>query len=410
MRARFVNLRTLLIVLAVLLGVVLLYFANLAFAKNYAGGKYFLTQWTTARAVITDHADPYSETTLYKIQTSAYDRPAMAGEYEFRFAYPLFSLVIFLPFGLIKEYVVARAAWMVFLEILVVLCYWLSLNLANWKPALRTSFLLLVFFITFYHSVRAVVDGNAIILIAVFIVGALLSLRDRNDELAGILLSGLLLEIQFSFLFLLIALLFAAFKKRGKVISFFLGSTIVLFGFSFLFLPGWIAGYWKQLWLSISAGGFVNFNAALTSAWGGLGTRLAIVAAVLLAGILFVEWFIVRNKSYRYFIWFCFLTLVAQQWIGLPSDANNFFLLLPGLIFALKHLVERWQAKGEAFVFVFCFLLFSITWIVYFLTRAAAPAFVDSLVFYCLLPLFEGVLLYWARWWIVHPPKTELIS
>ena len=410
LRTRFTNLRIYSIAFVALLAIVLLYFANLAFARNYPGGKYFHTQWGAVRAVLVDHSDPYSDTTLYALQTSVYGRPAMAGEYEFRFSYPLFSLLIFLPFGLVKEYVFARAAWMLFLELLVVLSYWLAMNLANWKPGLRTTILLFVFFVTFYHSIRAIVDGNAIILVSVFIIGILISLRDHNDELAGILLAGLLMEIQYSFLVLLLILLFAGLNRRAKVFTFFLGTVTVLFGFSFLFQPDWLAGYWAQLWASISNGTFANFNAALTASWGGLGTRIAIFIAVISAAMLLVEWFLARRKSFLFFIWLCYLALVLQQWLGAPSEANNFFILLPGLLFALKQLVERWHAKGEALVFLFCLFLFSITWLTFFLTRHAAPAFIDSLVFYGLLPLFEVLVLYWARWWIVHRPSAELFS
>ena len=82
--------------------------------------------------------------------------------------YPFFALAIFLPFGLIKSLVVARAAWMLVLELMVILIYWFSINLGNWKPKLRTNILLFSFFATFYHTLRAVIDGNLIVLTTLY--------------------------------------------------------------------------------------------------------------------------------------------------------------------------------------------------------------------------------------------------
>ena len=205
-----------------------LFFANYFYAKNYPGGKYFQTQWVATRAAIVDQENPYAESVLYKIQTNAYGRPAMSGEYEFRFAYPFFTLAIFLPFGLIKNLVVARAMWMMFLEIMVILIYWLSCNLGNWKPNLRTNILLFSFFVTFYYTLRAVIDGNLIIVTTLLLIASLIFIRDHHDEAAGILLLGLTFEIQYTFIILVIVIWYALIHKRTKIIGYFLGSLIIL--------------------------------------------------------------------------------------------------------------------------------------------------------------------------------------
>ena len=75
----------------------------------------------------------------------AYGRPAREGEHELRVAYPLYSVLMFLPFALFKNYILARALWMTVLEIALVLLSVVSMRLVGWKPKLLTLALFLVF-------------------------------------------------------------------------------------------------------------------------------------------------------------------------------------------------------------------------------------------------------------------------
>ncbi len=397
---RYLKIRNIIITSVVLLTLVGLFFANYFYTLNYSGGKYFQTQWIATRAVITDNSDPYSESVLYKIQESAYNRPAMAGEYEFRFVYPYFSLLLFLPFGLIKSYAIARASWMLFLEILVVLIWWLSLNIADWKPNFRIKILLFVFTATFYHSIRAVVDGNLMILMTVLLIGALIAIRDQKDEIAGILLTGFVLEIQYTFLIGIIILWYLVANKRYLAIKYFAGSLILLSGFSFLIKPDWALQFINQLLISVSSFSYVNFSSSLRIIWGNVGQRFAITFTIIFSLILIVEAILTKRKSYKYFLWFVFLTIIVIQWIGLPSASDNLILLLPGLFFGLKVINDRWNNRGEMVVFTVCIMLYSIIWLIYFSPRNSGIGYVDSISFYLVLPIIQFGLLYWAKWWV----------
>ncbi len=387
-----------------------IFFANILYTRNYAGGKYFLTQWTVSRAIISSGEDPYSDTVLYKIQQNAYGRPAMADEYEFRFNYPYFTLFLFLPFGLITDYSIARAAWMLLLEIMVVLIFLLSLNLANWTPNSRIKWLLFFFTATFYHTLRAVVDGNLMIIETVVFLGLLIALRNHNDQLGGILLTGLFFEFQYTFILIIIILGFGFRYKRYRIINYFLGSTILLFGFSLLFQPDWILKYSQQLWLSITGYPPASFIGALKAIWGEVGMRIGVTSAIVFCILIFLEIVGSNKKGLWYFFWLIFLMIVALQWSGLPSVTDNFIFLIPGFIYSLKIIGERWDKKGELIIFSFCISLFITLWAVFFATRTRSPAYQEPVIFYIIFPIIAFSSLYWGKWWVNRKSEFELNS
>ena len=129
-------------ILVIVVGLLLfgvLTWSNYQYASTNPGGNDFLVHWVGTRTLITEGISPYSEETALRIQTMAYGRPAQAGEHELRVAYPLYSVLMFLPFALFKDYILARALWMTVLEIALVLLSVVSVRLVDWKPKLLTS-------------------------------------------------------------------------------------------------------------------------------------------------------------------------------------------------------------------------------------------------------------------------------
>lgn len=382
------------------LAIGVLVFLNYLYAENYPGGKYFQTQWIATRGVLKEGLSPYSAQLLYQVQASAYGRPALAGEYEFRFMYPYFSLLIFTPFGLIKDFVIARAFWMTFLELLLIGIYFLSMNLVNWKIKLLPGLALFISSVTFYHNIRAVVDGNLLIVVTFVLLASLIAIRDRKDETAGLLLAFTTLEIKYIFLGIVLILIYLIVNRRYKVVWYLFGGLIIFYGFSFLLLPDWLAGYTQQLILSITHDPLNSFSAVLRNHWGGLGVRISVTITIITALVVLVEWFFIRKASFKFFLWILFFTLVISQWLGLPADAANFIILYPGLIFSLKLISERWQSKGEALVLLIGSSLYLLTWLLFFILGSVDKLFYEPGLFFIIMPTVEMILLYWSRWWV----------
>ncbi|NPV57801.1 MAG: DUF2029 domain-containing protein, partial [Anaerolineae bacterium] len=163
--------------------------ANYNFASKNPGGNDFLVHWVGTRNLVFEGISPYSDETALDIQTLAYGRPARADEHELRVAYPLYSIVVFFPFALIKDFNIARAVWMTTLELALLALSFVSIRIVNWKPKTLTLVIFFLFSMLWYHAVRPLINGNVVILIALGLAGAFLAIRDGRDELAGVLLA-----------------------------------------------------------------------------------------------------------------------------------------------------------------------------------------------------------------------------
>ena len=109
---------TLAILLIVLIAVVLVActWANYQYCSQNPGGNDFLVHWMGTRKYVLQNVSPYSDETALAIQNFAYGHPAQSGEHELRVAYPLYSIIFFLPFAIIPKFAIARALWMTLLE------------------------------------------------------------------------------------------------------------------------------------------------------------------------------------------------------------------------------------------------------------------------------------------------------
>lgn len=179
------------IIAASLLVVVIggLTWVNIQFTKSNPGGNDFLVHYIGTRSFLFDGLSPYSDDVATRIQIAAYGHPAEGIEHELRVAYPLYSVILFAPFSLIGDYQIARAVWMTVLELALVTMTFLSFRLVDWNPPLWIQASILLFSLIWYHAVRGVINGNAVILLALALTCILLSIKNGEDRIPGLLLA-----------------------------------------------------------------------------------------------------------------------------------------------------------------------------------------------------------------------------
>ena len=163
-----------------------LYWVNYQFAKNNPGGNDFLVHYIGTRSMLFDGLSPYSDEVSTSIQIAAYGHPAQGIEHELRVAYPLYSIILFAPFSIIGDYQVARAIWMTVLELALVAMTFVCFELFEWKPSLWVQGSVLLFSVTWYHAVRGVINGNAVILLALALAAILLFIKNGQEKIAGV--------------------------------------------------------------------------------------------------------------------------------------------------------------------------------------------------------------------------------
>ena len=182
LRRYFANTFILLIASFILGG---LTWVNYRYSLQNPGGSDFLPRWLGTRQFLMTGQSPYSDQTSEQIQRQFYGRLARPDEDQVLFVYPFYSIFIFAPFSLIPDYNTARAVWMTVLEAAVILIALMGVRLSRWKPFPLGLGLILLFALLFYYDLRALINANASILVALFIFTAFMAIRAGEDAWAG---------------------------------------------------------------------------------------------------------------------------------------------------------------------------------------------------------------------------------
>ena len=391
------------VAILIIAALIMVTWANYKFVQENPGGNDFLVHWVGTRALLVDGLSPYSDTVAERIQTLAYGRPAEPGEHELRVAYPLYSGLIFLLYALIADYGLARAVWMTTLEVALIGLASLSLNLTRWKMSLWLLPLFLLFSVFWYHSLRPLINGNAVILVALFLVGAFAAIKSERDELAGILLALSTIKPHLVLLPIIFVLIWTISFGRWKTLGWMLISLGLLSISAALFIPDWPLQNLREIMA------YVSYNppgtpGAVFEIWlPATGRRLGWGLSVILGLILLIEWILVRRKRFRWFLWTGSLTLVVSQWIGIQTDPGNFILLFFPLVLVFAMWEERWGRVGNGVIIFVMVLLFVLPWAIFIQTIAYADQPMQHPVMFFPLPLFLLITLYWVRWWAIRP-------
>lgn len=398
--------------LSILVGVILVFtiltLANYFYAKQNPGGNDFLVHWMGTRNFFQTGESPYSDETALKIQTMVYGRAAADGEHELRVAYPLYSILIFAPFAIFRDFTFARALWMSVLELCLFGITILTCRLVYWKPKTWMLGILILFSFLSYHGMRPLINGNAVIIVTFFIVLTLIAIRDQHDEVAGILLAVMTIKPQNVIVFLAFIFFWAIINKRTKIITWFLGTMVILVGFSFLLIPDWIGQNLREIVRYPTYNPDGTVGAVLQTKWGDIGTRLSIgLTLILLIGML-IEWWFSRRPSPRQFIWTAFLTIAISQWIGIQTDPGNFILLYPSVFYCFYLISERWGEKASLFLAIFTGIVMVGIWVIFLVTLERGYQPVQSSAMFFPMPIIAFGLLYWVRWWVNKVDRLEM--
>ena len=381
---------------------------NYYYTLRNPGGNDFLVHWMGTRALVKDGISPYSDAAALKIQTFAYGRPARPGEHELRVAYPLYSVVLFIPFALIDDFVLARAAWMTLLEIGLVGLTFFSLSLAKWKPSTILLGWMLIFSVFWYHGLRPLINGNAVVLVAFVLLGGFLALRAGSEELAGVLFAFSTIKPQVVVLVLAFMFFWGLANQKGRMLVWMVGTVLLLSASAALIYPDWIVQNLREVIRYPSYNPPGTPGAAFASWWPEFGSRLGLGLSALMILLVLGEWWAARKADVRGVIWTACLTLTASQWIGIQTDPGNFIVLFPALIYAFGMIAERWKRGASLLAGGSLLVLLVGLWAIFISTLQRGDQPIQSPVMFFPLPAFVFVLLYWVRWWAITPPRNRL--
>lgn len=378
-----------------------LVWANFQFSTRGTRGNDFAVYWSSARTLLFDGATPYGDLASLKSQNLLYGLGGRPSDPPSRLDLPFHIELLILPFALISNYQVAIAIWLSILEIALVITVFVCLRTFHWRPNPAVGAEIIFFTLFSVYGLWALMLGNAIILAGLLIAAALLALREKQDELAGVLLAMTTFKFMSVGLLLIFILLWAVFQRRHRIFIPFLMTLIIMVLLSFFFFPNWFVPFIKAVILNLKYGLWLTPPIFFKDLFPYVGNRLGWVVSGLLAIILLVEWWQARKKEFQQMVWTAGLTIALTPLLGFPTYPQNYILLIIPLIFCLSILANRWTSSSSFVISGIIVLLFVATWV------AALFAVNEIRMLYLALPIFTIFILYWIRWWAVATPRTK---
>lgn len=379
--------------------------ANYRFAVQAPGGNDFLARWVGANQWLAHGRNPYSAQVSLEAQRLIYGRPAdrQAEEDVAHFAYPLFAMLFFGPFGLMP-YPLARSLWMTLLEIGLPILAILSIQLCGWRPSAWILRILILFSVLWYHGLRAVIVGQFAVLEALLMIGALLAVQRRQDAAAGILLGLSLCKPQMAVLLIPFVFLWAVSNRRFLILTWGLGTIVLLLAGSLALIPNWPIEWARQI---IDYTTYTSRVGPPVSILAGLipGAAGPITAFLTVLGLIYTAfiWLQALGKEDRWFQWTAAMTIVVTNLIALRTATTNYVVMLPALVLVFAVWNERWGKRAEPIIIFVLLGLFVGLWALFLVT---VEGNLEHAALYLPLPLLALAGLLWSRWWVLRRLRT----
>jgi hypothetical protein len=390
-----------------------LVWVNTINARSQPVEKAFLVPWLGARTLLQYGDSPYGEPATQRAQVVFYGRLAAQGQEPLILWLPLPLELLYFPFALLPDYVLARAIWTTCLELAMLALGYLCLQVTGWKPGRLLIPLILLFPLFWVYGAFSLLSGSAAGFIALALAGYLLALRGERDELAGGLLILLVGAPRLTGFLALFLFWWIIYRRRWRVLwGFFMGIAVLL-GLSFLLIPDWFLPFLRGLLAHLPYNpGFIP--SGILASWSpAVGQRLGWAVAAGLLLILIFEWRNSLKKDFRVLLWTVSLTVAVTPLMGIPMVPMDYPILFLPLIMFLAILSERrpWVKRwGIAGILLVLFL--TGTWYLT-LSLIRANAYADlTYILIILPPVLLGLGLGWMRWWYLHtmPAGVETLN
>jgi hypothetical protein len=377
-----------------------LVFANLRLKQ---GGDFYV-HWVAARGFVFDKVDPYSAEVPARTQQLVYGDPAKIGDKPYILDTPFQILLLYFPFSLLSDPLIARAIFTLILELALFALAILSLRLTEWETPRWLAVLFVIFAVLNFYSIQTIYEASPVLLLGLLYAGILYSLHNEMDEFAGALIAVSLYywEVGAPFLFLVFLRLYQ--QKRTRAFAGFFMLSFILFFISFLLYPGWIIPFLRATVNNLRADFGFNIHNIFIHFWPAYGQFLAWIFTGSLIILFGYELSWARSGDDRRFYWASCFGLAIAPLLGFRTEMQNLaVLVIPlALIFAIVH--GRWRRIGNWLTFLLMLIVFGIPWIMNYFFLASLGVMAKEINF-LFLPLFTLVGLYWIRWWAIRPPR-----
>jgi hypothetical protein len=317
-----------------------------AFTSQNPGANDFYSRWVGGCALLREGMNPYSENVTLRIQEGMYGRPALPGEDQVAFAYPLYSLIFFFPLCLIDNYALVQAIWFWLLLAVLAATTVLWMRVIRWRPQTWLWALTLLWVVLMYHSFRALILGQFAVFVLLTLVAALWALKHGHDGWAGVFLALSTIKPQMVYLAIPWILLWSAGQKRWRLWA---GFGVAMASFVLgpvLLLPSWIHDFLRQVIAYPSYTVYGSLTWMIVQNWLKLGHAAELaVSAVLVLFLLVLTWRL-RHAGWEQMMWMLGLILLMTNFFTPRIATTNYLLLVPWALWGFSRLQARLGWKG----------------------------------------------------------------
>jgi hypothetical protein len=373
-----------------------LFWANLNYVQRVPISLDFLPLWKSANNLLMQGITPYGELTTYEIQKIAYGRAAGPGQAPLRISVPLPLFILQLPIGAFSDIQLARAIWMIVLQIGLAALVWFSIRIAQWPTRPFEFLFVLAFGIFTMPAWQALLTADGLVLLAVFLFGAVLALKASLDELAGMLMAFSFFQIETGGLLLLFLLFWVTIQSRWRVWAGLLMTLTLLFSTAFVIDPNWPFSFARAVYINWSAASLPSTFSLFQAWFPGLGDRIAWGLSFASLLLLMFESQQAIGRNALHWAWAACLAAAITPLAGLPVQPAGLVFLLPSFILVASVMSQRWVLIGRWVSFFILILFLSLSWLLFFFQIQSA---------FIWLSLYTVAALYWIRWWVARSTR-----
>lgn len=372
---------------------------NYFVASTLWGGQDFYVNWASARILFFKGINPYSQNGINLLVETSKIWHVIPRNTNFNLLNPLFSNFLFFPFSVFQNFFIARTFWLFINEVLLFISFRLVLGIIGFKDDQRISEKILFYFLSFFYSVIALLQGSEYIFLFFIFLGALRLIQEKKFLGTGVLLALLTFKIQAVIIPLLVLFVLLFFQRGWSAYVWFMISLTILVVASYLLVPDWPIMYFRAIVTNGVASG-IALPGELEKTWiDNSPTMIWNVIPVIFFGIILLELFQYWVGSRRILWMLClsislFPAIMIQNRLGVLC-----FLLLP-----MSFIFQQWIARNRRYgswilnisIIIFSFLLLLLG----LLTKSMDYKESFSAIFYYLPIAFTLLNLYWVRGWV----------
>jgi len=318
------------------------------------------------------------------------------------FDYPLFQLLIYLPFAVIPDYLWASAFFITINQICIILIIHMLFRVLKWKPKVVERIIIYLLSAAVFFIQENMFSGNSSIIQLTFIVAALFFEEDRKPILSGIFL-GLSFIDPISMLFAVILWLVIFISRREFSVIFWASITVGLLSiFAIIFDGNWIIGWLKNLFLNPSRFPFTTYIDGIQTKFSIPVNKLFITVPIVLASWFVLEAIRTPKETTGEAIWLLCISGLINYYVMVQPDHYAAVLFFPSIILIIYVWWDKININGKLIFFiVLATLSVGYNLLQLFMPNTSSLQGVDVILLGVAFLFLTN--LYWARPWIMRP-------